>query len=511
MESTELLKIHPRDTVAVALRDCPVGTTCSSEDGELNVRELIPRGHKIALVRIEQGEIVIKYGQPIGIASRKIERGDWVHTHNLQSALSGTLELSYNPPSSVPNTRPSARQSVLTFRGFERADGRVGIRNELWIVPTVGCVNSLAETLALRFREHLLRARRQGGIDDVVAMTHPYGCSQAGKDLERTRRMLAALVRHPNAGGVLVLGLGCEDNTLASFRELLGFPERGPERAPRRVRFLSAQEQGDEIAAGLQALGSLRTYADQFERRAVPISKLRVGLKCGGSDAFSGLTANPLAGACVNRLVALGAGAVMTEVPEIFGAEQLLLNRCASTEIFDKGLDMINRFRRFFMDHGEPIDDNPSPGNREGGITTLEEKSLGCTQKGGSSQVVAVLDYGEEATAAGLSLAEGPGNDLVSVSVLAATGVQLTLFTTGRGTPLGSPVPVIKIASNSSLAEKKRHWIDFDAGTLLEGGSHREAADGLFDLIVQVASGARTANETGRYRHFLPFKTGITE
>jgi altronate hydrolase len=499
----KILRLHPRDTVAVALTALTAGTVVQLENGELAIKQDIPAAHKVALRAIRAGQQIIKYGSPIGNAKSAIKAGAWVHSHNLESGLQGVANYRYNP-STVKSTRSGSSSSSLTFMGYKRPDGRVGVRNELWIVPTVGCANGLAGTMAARFQSEL-----PAGIDGVRVLSHPYGCSQSGEDHRRTRRMLAAMAVHPNAGAVLVLSLGCEDNSLEELRPVIE-RLRSPI-DPRRIHFLEAQQEGDEIEAGVDVLRRLASLASACERTALPLSDLAVGMKCGGSDAFSGISANPLVGEIADRLYECGAATVLTEVPEMFGAEQHLLDRCSDRETFDRASGMLNRFRQMFVDHGQPIYENPSVGNREGGITTLEEKSLGCVQKGGSQPVVDVLDYGQQLRKTGLNLAEGPGNDLIAVSVLAATGVQMILFTTGRGTPLGSPVPVIKIASNSALAARKPSWIDFDAGGLVGGASLAEQADRLLQLVVDVASGRQTRSEENGYCEFLPFKDGTTQ
>ena len=498
-----VLKLHPRDTVAVALTALEAGGTVRIEDAELVIAEDIPVAHKVALRRISPGRQIIKYGSPIGTAKSAVEAGSWVHSHNLASSLEGAGQFRYNPSASTPRGGGSS-SGPPTFLGFKRPDGTVGIRNELWILPTVGCVNGLAATMASRLRSEL-----PPGIDGVRVLSHPYGCSQTGEDHRRTQRMLAAMAVHPNAGAVLVLSLGCEDNSIAEFRPIV--ESRQSPVDPRRIRFLEAQKEVDEIEAGMRTLRSLASFASAWKREPVPLSELAVGMKCGGSDAFSGISANPLVGIVSDRLYDCGAATVLTEVPEMFGAEQHLLDRCADYEVFTQASGMLRRFRQVFIDHGQPIYENPSVGNREGGITTLEEKSLGCVQKGGSQPVMDVLNYGQRLRRRGLSLAEGPGNDLIAVSVLAATGVQMILFTTGRGTPLGAPVPVIKIASNSDLAARKPRWIDFDAGALIAGASPVEEANRLLRLVVEVASGRQTRNEANGYHDFLPFKDGTTQ
>jgi len=486
------LKINPIDNVAVLLADVGSGTTLNG----IVTREEIRRGHKVALQEIPQGAPVVKYGSVIGKASETIQPGSWVHSQNLVTALDGVLEYEY-----VPELPPVNSSAPETFEGYVRENGEVGIRNEIWIIPGVGCVNQSAESI---IRE-ATRRFDLSGIDGVHSFSHPYGCSQLGGDHEVTQQTLAALVNHPNAAAVLVLGLGCENNTPDSFREAIGPQAEG------RVKFLVSQEVEDEVEEGVNLLEDLLTYARQFRRQPVPVSKLKVGLKCGGSDGFSGITANPVVGAFSDMLVDRGGITALTEVPEMFGAETLLMNRCASKEIFDKCVSMINGFKEYFMRYDQPVYENPSPGNKDGGITTLEEKSLGCTQKGGTSRVVDVRNIGEKLSVSGLNLVNGPGNDIVAVTTLAAAGAHLVLFTTGRGTPLGGPVPTVKIATNTPLADKKSRWIDFDTGPVVEGLPVEESARKLFDYVLELASGeVLTRNEENDAREIAIFKDGVT-
>lgn len=450
-----------------------------------NVEVNLENGHKYALRDIRAGEPIIKYGSPIGHATQDIAKGEHVHSHNLKTNLDGVLEYTYQP-----DFRPVVPvESGLTFQGYVRENGDVGIRNDVWIVNTVGCVNKTASRLAQ--------------LTGAKHFEHPFGCSQLGDDGKITQLILRGLVNHPNAGGVLVLGLGCENNNIEVFKKVLGDWD------PRRVRFLNAQDCPDEIGEGVRLIRELQEYAGGFSRQAIPIEKLRVGLKCGGSDGFSGITANPLVGAFSDRIISYGAGCVLTEVPEMFGAEHLLMQRCPTPELFRKTVDLINNFKAYFLRHGQAVYENPSPGNKAGGITTLEEKSLGCVQKGGLSPVADVLDYGDRVKVGGLSLLNGPGNDLVAVTNLTAAGVHLILFTTGRGTPAGGPVPTVKIATNHALAERKKGWIDFDASPLLDGVSMEEMAGRLLDYVLRVASGEKAANERGGYEEISIFKDGI--
>jgi len=448
-----------------------------------NVDINLEDGHKYALRDIKAGENIIKYGNPIGHATCDIKKGEHVHTHNVKTNLSGNLEYVYEPTFyDIP-----AEEQGRTFMGYVRENGDVGIRNEIWIVNTVGCVNKVSQRLA-----ELTGARY---------FPHPFGCSQLGDDQTVTQKILRGMVNHPNAAGVLVLGLGCENNNIEVFKKVLG------EYNPDRVKFLNTQDADDDIEAGVAIINELKAYAAKFERQPVPVSKLRIGLKCGGSDGYSGITANPLVGRLSDKVIAMGGSCVLTEVPEMFGAEHLLMQRCESREVFDKTVKLINDFKDYYTRHNQVIYENPSPGNKKGGITTLEEKSLGCVQKGGLSKVVDVLDYGDILTKNGLSLLNGPGNDIVAITNLMAAGVHIILFTTGRGTPVGGPVPTVKIATNHSLAERKKNWIDFDASPALDGNP---LTDELFEYVISVAEGKETRNEEHDYREISIFKDGVT-
>lgn len=483
-----ILQIHPLDNVAVALSDIAAGDGIAAE--------AVPTAHKISLRSIAKGERIIKYGQMIGTATVDIPAGHWVHVHNVATGLGEVLEYEYKPV-----LAPQTALVPSTFRGYRRPDGRVGTRNEIWIIPTVGCVNRNAEIIAAE-------ATRQfdimPNIDGIFAFPHPYGCSQMGEDHLQTQEILANLVRHPNAGGVLVLGLGCENNNIAAFQKVLG------EWDANRVRFINSQSVDDEITAGVEAIEQLVVHASKTARSACPVSELVLGLKCGGSDAFSGITANPLVGTIADRVIAMGGSAVLTEVPEMFGAETLLMARARNEGVFHDIVAMINDFKRYYQAHNQVVYENPSPGNKEGGITTLEEKSLGCTQKGGTSPVTDVLPYTGRIRKKGLTLLSGPGNDLVAVTALAAAGCQLILFTTGRGTPLGTLVPAYKIATNEALFQKKNRWMDFNAGRLLTGTSMEQLSLELFEKVIAAASGAQTRSELMGSRDFTIFKGGVT-
>ncbi len=490
----DILKITPSDNVAVALRPLAPGEKVEAEGETLTVTSPVPAGHKIALCDLAPGERVIKYGFPIGSATQAILRGSHVHTHNLRTLLSGEVEYVYHPKGCALPPAPAA-----VFQGYPRADGRVGVRNELWILPTVGCVSDVARAL-----ERRAQGLAGGAVEGVHAFTHPYGCSQMGDDQEHTRDILADLACHPNAGGVLVLGLGCENSGVETIRS------RVPAACQGRIRYLVCQEAEDELEAGMALLEELAGQMRTDQRVPCLASKLTVGLKCGGSDGFSGVTANPVIGAFSDLLTAQGGSAILTEVPEMFGAETILMERCPSRELFDKTAALINDFKRYFEAHHQTIYENPSPGNKQGGISTLEDKALGCTQKSGFSPVRDVLSYGQRLRVSGLNLLSAPGNDLVAATALAAAGAQIVLFSTGRGTPFASPVPTLKIASNSELARHKRNWIDFDAGALLQGESLAALSQALMDRVLAVAGGENVRSEENGYHDMAIFKTGVT-
>jgi len=489
------LRIHPADSVAVAVNSIAAGEVITAGEYTVTAAEAIPAGHKIALRAISAGENILKYGFPIGHAKTDIAPGAHVHTQNVKSNLAGQLEYRYEPD--ITELTPRAGR---TFRGYRRPDGRVGIRNEVWIVPTVGCVNSIVRAI-----ETEAQAFKTENIDAITSFCHPYGCSQLGADQEMTLRYLSGLIRHPNAAAVLVVGLGCENGNIAELKKVMG------EWDEKRVRFLVAQDHEDEIADSVEILRELCAYADTFHREDCPSSELILGLKCGGSDGFSGITANPLLGSLSDTLIAEGGSTILTEVPEMFGAETILMNRCRNEALFDKTVSLINDFKAYFMRYGEKTDENPSPGNKAGGITTLEDKSLGCTQKGGTAPVEDVLRYGDAIRTKGLSLLQAPGNDLVASGALMASGAQMVLFTTGRGTPFGCPIPTVKISSNTTLYEKKRSWIDFNAGTLLEGTSMETLTEQFYDYVLALASGEVHARSEALDRHDLAiFKDGVT-
>ena len=516
----DYIKINPADNVAVALTDLSAGATVEG----IVLSTAVPRGHKVLLVDLKEGENVVKYGFPIGHVTRDAAAGTVVDHTCIKTNLEGLLEYKYQPALIQPESdktfcgifqtqkvlvrggQKPAEQKPVTFKGFRRADGQVGVRNQIWVIPTVGCVNGICQTIVERFREEIAgrAGHDESSVDAVVAFPHNYGCSQLGDDHENTRRVLADMVHHPNAGGVLVVSLGCENNQLDAFRELVG-PVDG-----KRVRMFVTQKVGDEIGYGLQQLREIYAVCSKDVREDVPVSELRVGLKCGGSDGLSGITANPLLGVFSDWIVAQGGTTVLTEVPEMFGAETILMNRCQDEATFEKTVSLINDFKEYFMKQGQPVYENPSPGNKAGGISTLEEKSLGCTQKCGKSIVRGVLRYGERLSVKGLNLLSAPGNDLVASTALAASGCQIVLFTTGRGTPFGSFVPTMKISTNTPLALGKPGWIDFDAGVLAEGRSMEEVAARFIGFVLAAASGDLVNNEKNGWREIAIFKSGVT-
>lgn len=492
----KFLRINSSDNVAVALETLQVGEKVIVDDVEITINSEIPMGHKFALTNVAENENIVKYGYPIGHAITSIPCGDWVNEKNIKTNLSGLLEYKYNPSLEYPKI--DSRN--LTFQGYRRSNGMVGIRNEIWVVPTVGCVNGTVNLLV----EALKKETNEEGIDAIVGFTHNYGCSQLGNDHENTRRILRNLVKHPNTGGVLVVGLGCENNQISAFKEFLG------EYDTSRIEFMETQKVSDEFETGMDLLRDIYTLAVEDKRTEVSISELKVGLKCGGSDGLSGITANPLLGAFSDFLTSQGGCSILTEVPEMFGAETILMNRCESTELFEKTVHLINDFKDYFITNNQPIYENPSPGNKAGGISTLEEKSLGCTQKCGKSVVKDVLLYGEVIKNKGLSLLSAPGNDLVAATALGAAGCQLVLFTTGRGTPFGSFVPTMKISTNSTLANNKPKWIDFNAGVIVENQTIEETNEAFINYIVEVASGKFVNNEKNNYREIAIWKSGVT-
>lgn len=492
----KFIKINPNDNVAVCLEAAVAGESVNIEGQQIVVLNNVPVGHKVALTPVALNADVVKYGAPIGHAIAEIAVGEHVHTHNLKTNLSGTITYSFNQK--LNEIRYAKRD--LTFKGYRRSNGNCGIRNELWIVPTVGCVNGQAQQIIDLFKKEV----NPENLDAIEVFKHNYGCSQLGDDHVNTQKALAQLINHPNAGGVLVLGLGCENNQISHLKKFIG------EYDEKRIKFLVAQEVEDEIEAGLELLKGIYAEMKNDSRQPIPLSELKVGLKCGGSDGFSGITANPLVGVFSDFLIAQGGTTVLTEVPEMFGAETILMARAKDQVTFDKTVSLINDFKDYYMQHNLPVYENPSPGNKDGGISTLEDKSLGCTQKGGSATVVDVLKYAEPIQEKGLNLLSAPGNDLVAASALGFSGCQLVLFTTGRGTPFGSFVPTMKISTNSALFNKKRNWIDFNAGQLLEDKTMDQLLEEFIQYIIEVSGGVKLKHEQSGFKEISIFKTGVT-
>ncbi|WP_392559916.1 UxaA family hydrolase [Orbus mooreae] len=495
----KVIKINGNDNVVIALENLEKNDVLAIGNETIAVTQDIPSGHKVAIKEIAAQQNIIKYGFPIGHATTDIHIGQHVHTHNVKTNLGELDQYQYQPKPLDIHTEFADRDVQI----YRRSNGDVGIRNELWIVPTVGCVNGIAQQICKKFIAQL--AKQGDDYDQVYVLTHPYGCSQLGQDHQNTRTILQDMVKHPNAGGVLVMGLGCENNQLKVFRETLGDYDA------ERVKFMILQEESDEISAGLRHLTQLYHQLKQDQRVSGKLSELKFGLECGGSDGLSGITANPLLGRFSDYIIAHGGTSVLTEVPEMFGAETILMEHCADEATFTKTVNMVNSFKQYFMDYNQPIYENPSPGNKAGGITTLEDKSLGCTQKAGSSQVVDVLQYGERLTKAGLNLLSAPGNDAVATSALIASGCHMVLFSTGRGTPYGGFVPTIKLATNSALANKKPTWIDFNAGQLVDGVNMHDLLAQFIDLIVAIANGKQSCNEINEFKELAIFKNGVTE
>jgi len=488
------IKINKNDNVAVASEELKAGDLITVQEEKIRVQERIPMGNKIALVDIEKGRDILKYGYKIGYASEKILKGSLVHSHNLVTALNEDTLLSYK----YKKYDNAEVEGEYTFKGYRRSDGRAGVRNEIFIIPTVGCVNTVCRVLEKRAKEDYK-------FDDITALTHQFGCSQLGSDHLNFQKMLAGLCKNPNAGGVLVVSLGCENNTLESFIKILGDYDSN------RIKFLKCQESKDEIDDGLKILKELIDIVIEDTREDIPVSSLTVGLKCGGSDGLSGITSNPVIGAFSDILVSLGGSVILTEVPEMFGGEQNIAERCADEAVFNDFTSLIKEYKKFYTSYNLPIYENPSPGNKAGGITTLEEKSLGCVLKGGISDVMKITDYCGDGIVKGLNLTSSPGNDLIASTALAASGAQIILFSTGRGTPFSSVVPTIKISSNTPLFNKKNNWIDFNAGEMLEDGkSVSEYGKMLFDYLLGVACGEKVKSELYGFKEIAFFKTGVT-
>jgi len=493
----DFIKLHPNDNVIIALKQLPARLEIDVDGQKITLNGDIKQGHKIAITAINQGQNVVKYGFPIGHATTEIHVGDHVHTQNTKTNLGEQLNYEYVPELETKRVEYAAR----TVDVYPRKNGDVGIRNELWIIPTVGCINKMAGRIKDEFLSTIPTLATD--VDGVFVFEHSYGCSQMGDDHVTTKEILQNIVLHPNAGSVLVIGLGCENNQVAEFKAGLGdFDDE-------RIRFMIAQEHEDEVEAGVSIVAELYDIMKNDRRVVTPISKLRIGLECGGSDGFSGITGNPLLGYFSDYLIGQGGTTVLTEVPEMFGAETILMNRCENAEVFNKTVRLINDFKQYYEDNNQVCYENPSPGNKDGGITTLEDKSLGCTQKAGTSNVVDVLFYTDRLSKNGLNLLQGPGNDLVATTALGAVGCHMVLFTTGRGTPYGGFIPTVKVATNTPLAKRKPHWIDYDAGKMLTMATVDVVQD-FTDYILDVCNGQWTHNEERDYREIAIWKFGVT-
>jgi len=490
------IRIHPKDTVVIALEAFNKGDEISLENKTIQIVEAIPIGHKMAVSTMATNEPVIKYGYPIGHSISRIEVGTHVHTHNVVTNL-GKEEVYHYQSSITPKKKSDARKEIHVY---QRKNGDIGIRNELWVIPTVGCVNGIANQIVQVFQS----SQATSGVDGIYTFPHVYGCSQMGEDHENTKKTLQNMVTHPNAGGVLVVGLGCENNQIEAFKATLGAYDH------ERVKFLIAQEVEDEIEEGSTYLKSLYQLASQDQRTKADLSQLRIGLECGGSDGLSGVTANPLLGVFSDYVIDAGGTTVLTEVPEMFGGEKCLMNRCINKTVFNQTVKMVNDFKMYYQKHGQVIYENPSPGNKKGGITTLEDKSLGCIKKSGSRPVEDVLEHNQKISKKGLNLLSAPGNDLVATTALGASGCQLVLFTTGRGTPFGGFIPTMKISTNTKLYNKKSHWIDFNAGALLEGKTMEEQLETLLEKVIEVVNGQKLCHEQQNMREIAIFKNGVT-
>ncbi|MHB8579009.1 MAG: UxaA family hydrolase [Ignavibacteriaceae bacterium] len=495
----KFIKIHKNDNVVIAIEKMLKDEKIIIDNVDIQILNDINQGHKIAIKNIDEGENIFKYGHLMGHATSKIRAGEWVHSHNIKTNLSDIVKYKYEQ---VELPKDKVISKIPTFQGYERKNGKVGTRNEIWIINTVGCVNTSAERIAKICNEKF----KSENFDGVFSFAHPYGCSQLGDDLANTQKVLSGMMKNANAGGVLVIGLGCENNQMQSLLKLATDVDA------ERLRSFNSQDVKDEIEEGVKLAGELFDIIKNDRREECPVSGLTLGMKCGGSDGFSGISANSLVGRITDLLSEYNGKIVLTEVPEMFGTEQQLMNRAKSEIVYMKIVEMINSFKEYFISHNQPIYENPSPGNKEGGLTTLEEKSLGAIQKGGTSQVNQVLDYGEQIEERGLALLKAPGNDGVSSTAMTASGATIILFTTGRGTPLGFPVPTIKISSNSDLFERKPNWIDFNAGKLLTGEKNMdELTEELFQLIIEIASGkVRTKNEINGYKEIAIWKEGVT-
>lgn len=496
--SATLIRLAPGDNVAVAVQALPAGTPLRAVvpgASLLRAAEPIPAGHKMALAAINPGGLIIKYGQPIGVATAPIGPGAHVHVHNLAAggATGPGAESSPSPsPSPSPSSVPGVQARQATFKGFRRADGRVGTRNYLGVLSSVNCSATVARLIADAAAP---MATSFGQVDGIVALSHGTGCGlvDGAEGHANLQRVLWGFARHPNFAGILLVGLGCEVNRLDFLLEAYGL-ERGP-----RLQTLDIQALGGTrrtVEAGCTILGEMLPVADAARRETVPASELTVALQCGGSDAFSGVTANPALGAATDRLVQQGGTAILAETPEIYGAEALLTRRAARPEVAGRLLERIAWWQEHVARHGGSLDNNPSPGNRQGGITTILEKSLGAAAKAGSTPLMEVYRYAEPVGARGLVFMDSPGYDPCSVTGQIAGGATLVAFTTGRGSVSGfKPAPCLKLASTSDLCRRLPEDIDIDCGPILDGTSVEDLGSRIFARMLDAASGERTCSE----------------
>jgi len=492
------IHLHPTDNVAIARVQLGAGTELRVAGQRLEVKEAISAGHKIALVAIPQGAVVLRYGQVIGRARQPIERGRHVHTHNLAFE---ELHFDYEYPSG--ETPLPARRASPTFLGYPREDGSVGTRNYIAVVAASNCAAHTAEMIARSFDGESLPAN----IDGVVAFPHGEGCGHTiGPDTAQLRRTLAGVLAHPNVSAAVILGLGCEVNQIEHYL--------GPN-APRTSRLvgMTLQSSGGTRGAVTAARAEIARLMEQCsaeQRKEVPASGIVLGLNCGGSDSFSGITANPALGVCSDMLAELGATAVLAETTEIFGAEHLLVRRARNRQVAEKLLSFVQGYKQYLTRFAGSFDDNPSPGNKEGGLTNIIEKSLGAVAKAGTSPLTDAVDYAEPVHTPGFVFMNTPGYDPVSLTGLAAGGCNLIAFTTGRGSAIGFPsVPVLKIASNSHTYRRMQDNMDINAGTIADGEKSVQQVGGeIFEMLLRVASGERTRAESLGHQEFVPWRIG---
>jgi altronate hydrolase len=497
--NNSVILLHPGDNVVIARVAVGAGQSVEAGPFTLTARDFIPPGHKLAIKGIASGEPVYRYGNLIGFATRPIEPGQHVHEHNL-----GYKEV--QTEGEAPMLAPERRilHSTRSFLGFQRHDGRVGTRNYIAVVAASNCAAYTSELIAESFADEALPA----SVDGIVAFPHGEGCGMSiGPDSEQLQRTLKGVLDHPNVSAALILGLGCEVNQISHYLGKAG------DNAPATLQGLTMQETGGTRGAVESARRHLRQFVERAaeeKRSETPASKIVLGLNCGGSDSFSGITANPALGHCSDLIVEQGGTVVLAETTEIFGAEHLLTRRARSPEIAAKLLRTIENYKAYLRQFGGSFNDNPSPGNKEGGLTNILEKSLGAVAKAGTSTLEDVLNFAERIEASGFLFMDTPGYDPVSITGLAAGGVNLIAFTTGRGSAIGFPnIPVVKIASNSNTFRRMRDNMDVNAGRIADGqASIPEVGAEIFELLLRVASGERTCAERIGHHEFAPWRIG---